>query len=81
MDADRVDPGVTLEAIGLLAVPFNGLTEPQQRITRGFHNQDHYRFRILLTGGGLTHPASDRKSHYSPFLTNPNHKETNNMRY
>ena len=56
MDAGRVDPGVTLEAIGPLAVPFNGLIELQRPITRGLRNPDHYLLHMLLTGGGLTQP-------------------------
>ncbi|WP_206645892.1 transposase [Actinomyces oricola] len=29
---------------------------------RALRNRDHYRLRMLLTAGGLTHSASDRKS-------------------
>ena len=71
MDAGRVDPGVTLEAIGPLAVPFNGLIELQRPITRGPRNPDHYLLHMLLTGGGLTRPTSDRKSPYSGRSTRP----------
>ena len=34
----------------------NGLIELHRRIARGFRNRDHYRLRMLLIGGGLTHP-------------------------
>lgn len=34
----------------------NGLIELQRRIARGFRNRDNYRLRMLLIGGGLTHP-------------------------
>ncbi len=27
-----------------------------RRIARGFRNREHYRLRMLLIGGGLTHP-------------------------
>jgi transposase len=32
----------------------NGLIELHRRIARGFRNQDNYRLRMLLIGGGLT---------------------------
>ena len=34
----------------------NGLIELHRRVARGFRNRDHYRLRMLLIGGGLTHP-------------------------
>jgi len=34
----------------------NGLIELHRRIARGFRNYDNYRLRMLLIGGGLTHP-------------------------
>ena len=34
----------------------NGLIELHRRIARGFRNLDNYRLRMLLVGGGLTHP-------------------------
>ena len=34
----------------------NGLIELHRRIARGFRNLDNYRLRMLLIGGGLTHP-------------------------
>ena len=34
----------------------NGLIELHRRIARGFRNRDNYRLRMLLVGGGLTHP-------------------------
>jgi transposase len=34
----------------------NGLIELHRRIARGFTNLDNYRLRMLLIGGGLTHP-------------------------
>ncbi|MGC5305395.1 ISL3 family transposase, partial [Dietzia kunjamensis] len=34
----------------------NGLIELQRRIARGFRNRENYRLRMLLIGGGLTHP-------------------------
>jgi hypothetical protein len=34
----------------------NGLVELHRRIARGFRNLDNYRLRMLLMGGGLTHP-------------------------
>ncbi len=34
----------------------NGLIELQRRIARGFRNRANYRLRMLLIGGGLTHP-------------------------
>ncbi len=40
----------------------NGLIELDRRVAHGFRNRDHYRLRMLLTGGGLAHPTSDRKS-------------------
>lgn len=40
--------------------PNNGGTEAinelHQRVARGSRNRDHYRPRMLLIGGGLTHP-------------------------
>jgi transposase len=47
-DTGRANNGGT-EAI-------NGLIELHRRIARGFRNRDHYRLRMLLIGGGLTHP-------------------------
>ncbi|MCR1785403.1 transposase [Nocardioides carbamazepini] len=47
-DTGRANNGGT-EAI-------NGLIEPHRRIARGFRNREHYRLRMLLIGGGLTHP-------------------------
>jgi len=47
-DTSRASNGGT-EAI-------NGLIELHRRIARGFHNRDNYRLRMLLIGGGLTHP-------------------------
>jgi len=34
----------------------NGLIELHRRIARGFRNPEHYRLRMLLVGGGLSHP-------------------------
>jgi transposase len=34
----------------------NGLIELHRRVARGFRNRDNYRLRMLLIGGGLTHP-------------------------
>lgn len=34
----------------------NGLIELHRRIARGFRNRTNYRLRMLLIGGGLTHP-------------------------
>lgn len=34
----------------------NGLIELHHRFARGFRNRDNYRLRMLLIGGGLTHP-------------------------
>jgi transposase len=34
----------------------NGLIELHRRIARGFTNRDNYRLRMLLIGGGLSHP-------------------------
>jgi hypothetical protein len=34
----------------------NGLIELHRRIAHGFRNRDNYRLRMLLIGGGLTHP-------------------------
>ncbi len=34
----------------------NGLIELHRRIARGFRNRDNYRLRMLLVGGGLSHP-------------------------
>ena len=34
----------------------NGLIELHRRVARGFRNRDHYRLRMLLIGGGLSHP-------------------------
>lgn len=47
-DTGRANNGGT-EAI-------NGLIELHRRIARGFRNRGHYRLRMLLIGGGLTHP-------------------------
>jgi transposase len=47
-DTGRANKGGT-EAI-------NGLIELHRRIARGFRNRDNYRLRMLLIGGGLTHP-------------------------
>jgi transposase len=47
-DTGRANNGGT-EAI-------NGLIELHRRIARGFRNREHYRLRMLLIGGGLTHP-------------------------
>lgn len=47
-DTGRANNGGT-EAI-------NGLIELHRRVARGFRNRDHYRLRMLLIGGGLTHP-------------------------
>ncbi len=47
-DTDRASNGGT-EAI-------NGLIELHRRVARGFRNREHYRLRMLLIGGGLTHP-------------------------
>jgi transposase len=38
------------------AEAINGLIELHRRIARGFRNRDNYRLRMLLIGGGLTHP-------------------------
>ncbi|MFH5823761.1 transposase [Georgenia sp. AZ-5] len=45
---DRANNGGT-EAI-------NGIIELHRRIARGFRNRDNYRLRMILVGGGLTHP-------------------------
>jgi hypothetical protein len=34
----------------------NGLIELHRRVARGFRNRESYRLRMLLIGGGLTHP-------------------------
>jgi transposase len=34
----------------------NGLIELHRRVARGFRNLKNYRLRMLLIGGGLTHP-------------------------
>lgn len=34
----------------------NGLIELHRQIARGFRSRDNYRLRMLLIGGGLTHP-------------------------
>lgn len=34
----------------------NGLIELHRRVARGFRNPDNYRLRMLLVGGGLSHP-------------------------
>ena len=34
----------------------NGLIELHRHVARGFTNPDNYRLRMLLIGGGLTHP-------------------------
>lgn len=34
----------------------NGLIELHRRVVRGFRNRTNYRQRMLLIGGGLTHP-------------------------
>jgi len=47
-DTDRSNNGGT-EAI-------NGLIELHRRVARGFRNRDNYRLRMLLIGGGLSHP-------------------------
>ena len=47
-DTGRANNGGT-EAI-------NGLIELHRRIARGYRNRDNYRLRMLLIGGGLTHP-------------------------
>ncbi len=47
-DTERSNNGGT-EAV-------NGLIELHRRIARGFRNRDNYRLRMLLIGGGLTHP-------------------------
>lgn len=47
-DTHRANNGGT-EAI-------NGLIELHRRIARGFRNRDNYRLRMLLVGGGLSHP-------------------------
>lgn len=47
-DTSRANNGGT-EAI-------NGLIELHRRVARGFRNREHYRLRMLLIGGGLTHP-------------------------
>ncbi|WP_415106970.1 transposase, partial [Micropruina sp.] len=38
------------------AEAINGLIELHRRIARGYRNRDNYRLRMLLIGGGLTHP-------------------------
>ena len=40
----------------------NGLIELHRRIARGLRNLDNYRLRMLLIGGGLTHPQKSRES-------------------
>ncbi|WP_292651297.1 ISL3 family transposase [Nocardioides sp.] len=47
-DTNRANNGPT-EAL-------NGLIELHRRIARGIPNPDHYRLRMLLIGGGLSHP-------------------------
>jgi hypothetical protein len=49
-DTARSSNGAGTEAI-------NGLIELHRRIARGFRNRDNYRLRMLLIGGGLTHPT------------------------
>ena len=34
----------------------NELIEPHRRVARGFRNREHYRLRMLLIGGGMSHP-------------------------
>jgi len=34
----------------------NGLIELHRRVARCFRNRDHYRLRMFLIGGGLSHP-------------------------
>ncbi|MDD9207390.1 ISL3 family transposase [Georgenia sp. 10Sc9-8] len=34
----------------------DGIVELHRRIARGFRNKDNYRLRMILVGGGLTHP-------------------------
>jgi len=34
----------------------NGLTELHRRVARPFPNPTNHRLRMLLTGGGLSHP-------------------------
>jgi|GEM_PF-821944 len=34
----------------------NGLIELHRRVARSFRNREHYRLRMLLIGGGLSHP-------------------------
>lgn len=34
----------------------NGLIELHRRVARGFRNRENYRLRMLLIGGGLSHP-------------------------
>ena len=38
------------------AEAINGLIELHRRVARGFRNDDNYRLRMLLVGGGLTSP-------------------------
>ena len=38
------------------AEAINGLIELHRRVARGFRNRDNYRLRMLLIGGGLSHP-------------------------
>ncbi|MGP3947415.1 ISL3 family transposase [Streptomyces sp. 7N604] len=59
LDTGRASNGGT-EAI-------NGLIELHRRIARGFRKRDHHRLRILLIGGGLSHPTSSRKRCTSSF--------------
>jgi transposase len=47
-DTSRANNGGT-EAV-------NGLIELHRRVARGFRNYDNYRLRMLLIGGGLSHP-------------------------
>jgi hypothetical protein len=39
----------------------NGLIELHRRVALGFRNRDNYRLRMLLIGGGLTHPHLNKE--------------------
>lgn len=47
------DPG---RANNLGTEAINGLIELHRRVARGFRNRERYRLRMLLIGGGLSHP-------------------------
>jgi len=54
-DTGRASNGGT-EAINGLIELHRRSTALHRRAARGFRNREHYRLRMLLIGGGLTHP-------------------------